>query len=121
MPEQFLQRIIGAAERIKVKSALTPILWLCAITLPILILVVKQENPATWKIIISVAPVTVAVLGFLFLLIFDRNKLQSEEYQLNRQYMEMIEDKEQIVPMLAMFASSISKPQGKNGNLGDEE
>ena len=117
MSNQILQRIIGAAERIRVKSALNPVLWLCAITLPVLILVVHQEDPATWKIVVAVTPLTLAAVGFLFLLLFDRNRLQSEEYQLNRQYMEMIEDKGQLAPMFAMFASSIPKP--KNGDLGD--
>lgn len=111
MSKQILQRIIGAAERITVKSALNPMLWLCGITSPVLILVIIQENPATWKIIVAVTPIAVTALGFLYLLLFDRDKLQSEDYQLNRQYMEMIENKGQLAPMPAMFASSIPKPQ----------
>lgn len=94
-------------------------LWLCLITLPILYTVISQENPATWKIVIATTPLAITVLGFVFLLLFDRNKLQSEEYQLDRQYMEMIESKGQMAPMLAVFTSSIPKP--KNGDPRDEK
>ena len=119
MPEQILHRVLGAAEKIKIKSALTPMLWLCLITLPILYNVINQEAPAPWKIVVAGTPLAITVLGFLFLLFFDRNKLQSEEYQLDKQYMELIENKGQVLPIPAVLIESIPKPQSES--LGDEE
>lgn len=51
-------------------------------------------KPAPWWLIFMIiAPATVSMLGILFLLFFDRNKLQSEEYQLKLKSMELIQEK----------------------------
>lgn len=84
-----------------VKSALNPILWLCAIiSIPSLIAVPFFETTPDWLIFLILSPVGTAILGFFFLLIFDRDKLQSEEYQLKKQSMELVEEKGQSKPQL---------------------
>lgn len=111
MSENIFQRIIEVGGRISVKSALNPILWLCfIISLPGLLLVVNQEYPPLWLILLVVAPVCTAIVGYFFLLIFDRDKLQSEDYQLRKQSLELIQDKGQQFPIVATSIESISNP-----------
>ncbi len=82
----FAAKIVEMGGKLSVKSALNPILWLCAIiTIPgLLVLTFVNETP-TWLTILIISPVPAAIFGFLFLLFFDRDKLQSEHYQLQKQ------------------------------------
>jgi len=58
------------------------------------------DKTPTWLIILIIAPVLTAILGFLVLLIFDRDKLQSEEYQLKKRSMDLIQIKGQDKPSI---------------------
>ena len=76
------------------RSALNPILWLCAIiSAPAIISCVVIRQPPTWLAVLAAAPTGTAIIGFLFLLLFDRDKLQSEDYQIKKLQLEMIEEK----------------------------
>jgi len=96
-------KVIEAGGKLSVKSALNPMLWLCAIvSIPSLIIAIigfGKETPS-WLIFLIIGPVAIALLGFLFLLIFDRDKLQSEEYQLKKRSLELIQEKGQDEPIL---------------------
>lgn len=99
--ENIAAKVIESGGKLSVKSALNPILWLCAIiSIPALIAVPFLNNTPTWLIILIISPVLTAILGFLFLLLFDRDKLQSEEYQLKKKSLELIQIKGQDKPML---------------------
>ena len=78
---QILSQTFG---KVRVKSALNPILWLCLIVvIPSIWMASRQEDGVpVWLIVLIFLPVSVAVFGFLVLLIFDRDKLQSEDYQI---------------------------------------
>ena len=86
-------------------------LWLSAIFSPIGYSVFNQENPLLWKLLIVSTPMIITALGFLFLLLFDRDKLQSEEYQIRKQSLELIQNKGQRFPVVAPSIESISNPQ----------
>lgn len=81
--------------RLSVKSALNPILWLCLIiTIPSLACIPFVPSAFVWVLVtLAFLPVATAIVGFFFLLIFDRDKLQSESYQLRKMEMERIEEK----------------------------
>ena len=79
-------------------------------SLPGLLLAANQENPPLWLILLVVAPVCTAIVGYFFLLIFDRDKLQSEDYQLRKQSLALIQDKGQQFPIVATSIESISNP-----------
>jgi len=99
--ENIAAKVIESGGKLSVKSALNPILWLCAIiSIPALIAVPFLNNTPSWLIILIISPVLTAILGFLFLLLFDRDKLQSEEYQLKKKSLELIQIKGQDKPML---------------------
>lgn len=87
-------KIIEAGGRLTVRSALNPILWLCAIITGPSLAVVPFVQPApVWLIVLAYLPVGAAILGFLFLLLFDRDKLQSEDYQLRKRTLELMQEK----------------------------
>jgi len=83
-----------AGGRLKVRSAINPMLWLCAIiTTPSLLAFALRSNSSRWLLVFAFAPEAAAILGFLFLLAFDRDYLQSEEFQLRKMEIERIEEK----------------------------
>lgn len=75
-----------------VRSALNPVLWLCAIvTLPLATFGAYVKSAfLEW---ISAIPVFMAAVGFLYLLIFDRDKLQSEDFQIRKRTLEIASEK----------------------------
>jgi hypothetical protein len=112
MHDKTTQRAMDAAEKLRVKSALNPALWMCAIvSVPLIIaMLLLNENPPLWLIIIVTSPVIMTVAGFIFLLVFDRDKLQSEDYQLRKQSLELIQEKGQDFPINATSIEVISNP-----------
>jgi len=87
----------SAAASLRVKSALNPMLWLCAIISPAcftLAYFARGIEPLdTWLMIIGSAPIGCTMLGFLYFMIFDPSKLQSEDYQLRHEALEVIRQK----------------------------
>jgi len=83
-----------AGGRLKVRSAINPMLWLCAIiTTPSLLAFALRPNSSRWLLVFAFAPEATAILGFLFLMLIDRDYLQSEEFQLRKMEIERIEEK----------------------------
>jgi hypothetical protein len=92
--EIITTKVIEAGGRLTVRSALNPILWLCGIvTVPCVVLIPFSSGLRSILVVLAVAPVTAAIFGFLFLLFFDRDKLQSEDYQIRKRSLELIEQK----------------------------
>jgi hypothetical protein len=90
----ILTKVIDAGGRLTVHSALNPVLWLCAIvTIPSLIISSMLTSIPLWLICLICSPVAIASVGFIFLLLFDRDKLQSEDYQIRKKSLEIIEQK----------------------------
>ena len=92
-------KVIESGGKLSVKSALNPILWLCGIiSAPSMIVTAFSDETPWWLIMLIVTPVITAVLGFVYLLFFDRDKLQSEEYQLKKKSLELIQEKGDLEP-----------------------
>jgi len=104
--------MVQAGERLRVRSALNPALWLCAIvTIPaIAASTFGARAVPTWLIVLAYAPVACAVLGFAFLLLFDRDKLQSEDYQLRKQSLDLIQQKGDAFPITPTSLDAIANP-----------
>ena len=99
--ENIAARVIESGGKLSVKSALNPILWLCAIiSIPSLVISGFLGATPTWLIFLILSPVCVAMLGFLILLFIDRDKLQSEEYQLKKKSLELIQEKGDTEPRI---------------------
>lgn len=94
-------KVIEAGGKLSVKSALNPMLWMCAIvSIPSLLISLVKDKTPDWLIFLIIGPVVVTLLGFLYLLFFDRDKLQSEEYQLKKRSLELVQQKGDDQPTL---------------------
>ncbi|MCK7595810.1 hypothetical protein M0G74_00840 [Microbulbifer sp. CAU 1566] len=114
MKEQILNKAVEAGGRLTVKSALNPILWLCGIiTIPTLIAGSINPELSSWVVAVGCAPVIAALFGFLFLLFFDRDKLQSEDYQLRKRTIEYAQSKGDPLPMEIRDSIAVENPDAK--------
>src|ERR1017187_149954 len=92
-------KIVEAGGKLRVRSALNPILWLCAIvSMPCAMALAFSERQSYWLVVLALFPVATALFGFVFLLFVDRDKLQSEDYQIRKQSLELIEEKGDLGP-----------------------
>ena len=83
--EELITRVRDMGGRIKVRSGLNPILWLCAIiTMPCVVVYGMKDDPSGWLLVFAVAPEAAAIIGFFFFMLFDRPYLQSEEFQIRK-------------------------------------
>jgi hypothetical protein len=121
MRENIAARAIDAGGKLTVKSALNPILWLCAIVSIPGLIAIQFINPAPiWLVILVCGPVVTAMLGFLILLAIDRDKLQSEEYQIRKQTLEYMQQKGQKLPSPVISEDLIPPPEYKDF-LGEDK
>jgi len=70
-----------------------------------------MESEPTWLIGLAFTPVVAAIFGFLFLLFFDRDKLQSEDYQLKKRSLEMVEQKGDLKALPVEHFEVIEAPE----------
>ncbi|MDX7854330.1 MULTISPECIES: hypothetical protein [Aeromonas] len=104
-------RAIEAGGRLKVQSALNPVLWMCAIiSVPALFISGFSDNPPPWIAYAVFGPICTAILGFFILLIFDRDKLQSEDYQIKKKSLEIYEQKGMKSPLQLSSSNDIGTP-----------
>ena len=110
--DRIAHKAMEAGGRLRVKSALNPILWLCAIvTAPGLcyLIFTEKEIPLLIQIFIF-SPVFSAIFGFAFLLILDRDKLQSEDYQIRKRTLELVQEKGDSFPAIARTLEVVTNP-----------
>jgi len=122
--DNIAAKVIDAGGKLTVRSALNPILWLCAIvTIPSLCVLAFISNPPIWLILLICSPVGAAILGFMFLLFFDRDKLQSEDYQIRKKSLELIQQKGEKEPQIinADEVEAITNPERKRIGTGRKE
>jgi hypothetical protein len=87
----------NAAAKLHVRSALNPILWLCAITTPIFFTFAYLFREIPYISIILVLaglfPVAIACFGFCYFALVRPEKLQSEDYQIRHESLQIIQQK----------------------------
>ncbi len=104
-------RATSSVERVSVKNALNPALWVCGlISAPATVGAIVVPNPSWLLIVLALGPVGVALLAFGFLLLVDRDRLQSESFQLRKQALELIEEKGTLGPVDPATIEIISNP-----------
>jgi hypothetical protein len=92
--ESFFSKLSESGGKLRVRNALNPILWLCAIVAtPCFLVIGTTPNPPVVVQTLLTAVVGTAIFGFIYLLIFDRDRLQSEEFLLKTKTLELIEEK----------------------------
>lgn len=116
--ESLITKVMDTGGRLRVRSALNPVLWLCAIvTVPCAMSYSWSAEKPEWLLVLAFAPVTVALFGFLVLLFKDPDKLQSEEYQIRKQSLELIQQKGDSMVISAVSAVLIPKPNDSEAPL----
>jgi len=111
------KRVTDAGGRLTVRSALNPALWMCAIVSgPATGMAVYRGDPAWWLITLILGPVITAMLGFLVLLAVDRDKLQSEDFQIKKRSLELIEQKGMQAPLSVLEAGEVVTPDAARIN-----
>jgi hypothetical protein len=99
MMEESYRKTTESGQRLKVKSALNPVLWLCGIiTAPTLGLGAVNPDLATWVIVIGCAPTIVALFSYLYFMFTDKDRLQSEEFQIQKRTIELAQQKGEPSP-----------------------
>lgn len=118
MPEIF-ERLTQLAEqaiaRLKVSSALNPCLWLCAIAIPfgLVFAFFSTGLLQVASLVLVFIPVTLFVVSFLYFMIKDPDKLRSEEYELRKIALELIEEKGGRIPLAVASVEVIANTDYK--------
>lgn len=124
MNEKIHSKAVEAGGRLTVKSALNPILWLSGIiTVPTLLTLGLKPALPIWIAIVGLSPAILAMLGFVFLLFFDRDRLQSEDYQIKKRTLELTQQKGED-PILINPDDAIENPDLQalpKSNSGEEK
>lgn len=113
----LLTQLAGISGRavlhLKVRSALNPTLWLCGIvTLPAAGLATLVNEPLqTALIVLAFIPVVLFALSEIYLLMRDPDKLQSEDYQIQKRALDLIEQKGGVIPIDVTSIETIAKPE----------
>lgn len=95
--------LVRSSDKLRVRSALNPILWLCGISLSVGVFVIAigffklDPFPETllWIVVITLifVPLFLTCYGFLYILHNLPDMLQSEWYQLKKKKMELSQEK----------------------------
>ncbi len=104
----------SAATRLHVKSALNPMLWMIAISTPlsfgVAYLFKDNDTLATLLIIVGIIPIIVACFGFLYFALVNPEKLQSEDYQIRHESLQIIQQKGQNLELSEASIEQIANP-----------
>ena len=114
----FWERVTGsarsAASRLRVKSALNPMLWLCAIiSLPCFGFAWFARGVEPLATVLTGAgllPVIVTCIMAGYFAVFRPDKLQSEEYQIRHETLELIKKKGSSIEVSPSSLDNIANP-----------
>lgn len=92
--EKISDRALELTHSVKVSTAIKPGLWAIAITTPPSFLFVLIHGSIPYLIYATVIiPVVVFAISYLYLLVFDADRLHTEEYHLQNKALERIYEK----------------------------
>lgn len=118
--ERFAANTQSAASKLRVKSALNPMLWLCAIaSIPCYVLAyfAKDTQPLeSFLLYAGTAPIVATTIGFLYFMIRAPEKLQSEEYQLRHESLQLIKQKGSSIEISPSSLEAIANPLSRSSS-----
>lgn len=104
----------SAATKLHVKSALNPLLWLTGIATPLCFggAYIFQTFSPVFEILAltGILPILVTCLGFCYFAIFKPEKLQSEDFQIRHESLQLIQQKSGEIAILASSLDQIVNP-----------
>jgi len=115
-----------AAGRLVVRSALNPLLWFCGvISLPFLYaaIQVRDDRQLMWVLLaVSIGPILLTCIAGGYFALVKPDKLQSEDYQLRQQSIQMLQGREgtQVIEAMTVIANPAAPalPAGENPERG---
>lgn len=110
--ERLISKLTESGGRFRVSGALNPILWLSAIVAGPCIGAIawKGESPFIVTLVLC-AVVGTALLSYLWLFAFDRDRLHSEEYLIRSRTLDLIEEKGSSKAVSAAGIKAISQTE----------
>lgn len=110
-----LNSLLGIANRassVKLRNVLTPILWLCALCLPIGLFGLSfAPTSLAWVfIVLLLAPVSAAIASFVWFALKDPRLLQSEEYLLREEQLRLMSKKGEVTDPAELKAVDLDSP-----------
>lgn len=114
---QIVEKLTRTAEhavgRLKVSTALNSVLWLCGIICPLGMLTACYVQGWVQIAILTLTflPILLFATGFLYFLLRDPDKLRSEDFEIRKQALELIEEKGGKIPMLETSVTDIANPE----------
>ncbi len=117
----LVEKICGlsqsAAIKLHVRSALNPMLWLCSIATPFcLFFAYLFRDYSVFSIVLIVVglfPVVITCLAFIGFAIFRPEKLQSEDYQIRHESLQVIQSKTGRIQLSPTSIEAIANPNIK--------
>lgn len=117
---EIIDRITRVAEQalgsIKVSSALNPCLWLCVVATPLGLYGAVNSTPPVQTVCLAIAsiPLLTFAVGFLYFMVLNPDKLRSEQYELKKMALELIEEKGGRIPMSSSSVEAIANTEFVN-------
>lgn len=114
---EFFERLTSmgqaAAARLKVRSALNALLYMFALALgPACFLLTRDDALAKHVgVVLILVPLILLGIGFLYFMLKDPTKLRSEEYEIKKMALELIEEKGRKIPIEGTAIVAIANPE----------
>lgn len=128
---EIFERLTKLAEhamgRIRVSSALNPALYLCAFTTPMGMIgsIISSGPVQTACLTVMLGPIGLFGISYLFFMLTNADKLRSEEYELRKMALELIEEKGSTITLNSSSVEAISNYEYKvlprSNSEGDED
>jgi len=123
--EQLGESSHSAAKSLHVKSALNPMLWLTAIATPLCFsgaYFLKDSSPV-FEILVcaGLTPILITCIGFMYFALFKAEKLQSEDYQIRHESLQIIQQKTGTIEVPIASLENIVNPRNALPNKQGED
>lgn len=111
------QSSFRAAQFLHVRSALNPLLWLTGIAMPVCLTFayVFRDYPffLYLLVIVGLLPIAITCVGFLYFAWVRPEKLQSEDYQIRHESLQLIQEKSGAIEGAGATIDQIVNPAAR--------
>ena len=118
MPDDWFEKLArltqSAGARLVVRSALNPLLWLCAAFCPMCwaaaYLFRTDEFVVRFAMVLSAVPVVTTCALAVYFAVRRPERLQSEQFQLRQQTLQLLQEKGSRVPLTEPLLTKVMNP-----------
>ena len=114
--QRMAAKITESGGRLVVRSALNPLLWLCGVvSMPMAFGSALTGASFWWTGPLVGGPPILAMVVYVFLLFTDRDRLQSEDFQIKARTLEYMEQKGMAAPIPIAYEAEVTTPPPRVG------